>query len=112
MKLLYPTSADLDLSALPSDVNAYPYEVDQNLPAEHEDAEVLVVWGNTPAMLSDAAARLKDLKWIQSLAAGPDKVLGAGFGATVTVTSGSGLHDRTVAEHALGAPLSGGAALS
>ena len=102
MKLLYPTSTSLDLSALPTEVNAYPYEVDQNLPAEHEDAEVLVVWGNTPEMLEDAAARLRNLKWVQSLAAGPDKVLGAGFSSDITVTSGSGLHDRTVAEHALG----------
>ena len=102
MKLLYPTSTELDLSALPHDVDAHPYEVDQNLPAEFEDADVLVVWGNTPEMLADAAQRLTNLKWIQSLAAGPDKVLGAGFAPEVTVTSGSGLHDRTVAEHALG----------
>ena len=102
MKLLYPTSTDLDLSALPSEVEAHPYAVDQPLPPEHEDAEVLIVWGNTPEMLRDAATRLTGLKWIQSLAAGPDKVLGAGFNSEITITSGSGLHDRTVAEHALG----------
>ncbi len=102
MKLLYPTSTDLDLAALPQEVEAHPYEVDQKLPAEHEDAEVLVVWGNTPEMLSGAAQRLTKLRWIQSLAAGPDKVLGAGFDSEITVTSGSGLHDRTVAEHTLG----------
>ena len=102
MKLLYPTSTELDLSALPSEVEAHPYEVDQNIPAEHEDAEALVVWGNTPEMLSDAAKRLQNLKWVQSLAAGPDKVLAAGFSSDIAVTSGSGLHDRTVAEYALG----------
>ena len=58
MKLLYPTSTELDLSALPEEVEAHPYEVDQNIPSEHEDAEVLVVWGNPPDMLRDAAARL------------------------------------------------------
>ena len=102
MKLLYPTSTELDLSGLPSEVEAHPYEVDEALPAEHEDAEVLVVWGNAPEMLSDAAQRLRGLRWVQSLAAGPDKVLDAGFDPEIIVTSGSGLHDKTVAEHALG----------
>ena len=101
MKLLYPTSVALDLSDLPAEVDAQPYDVNETLSAEYEDAEVLIVWGNAPEMLADAAQRLEKLRWIQSLAAGPDKVLSAGF-KNVTVTSGSGLHDRTVAEHALG----------
>src|SRR5690606_34555631 len=44
----------------------------------------------------------KNLKWIQSLAAGPNDVLNAGFDTSkITVTTGSGLHDHTVAEHTL-----------
>jgi phosphoglycerate dehydrogenase-like enzyme len=41
------------------------------------------------------------LRWVQTLAAGPDVVLGAGFPDDVVVTSGVGLHDRPVTEHAL-----------
>src|SRR3712207_7993275 len=41
------------------------------------------------------------LRWVQTLAAGPDVVLGAGFPDDVVVTSGVGLHDRPVTERAL-----------
>jgi phosphoglycerate dehydrogenase-like enzyme len=68
---------------------------------EHTDAEVLVVWSNPSSQLQDCAARLKGLRWVQTLAAGPDAVLAAGFAPQVVVTSGRGLHDRTVAEHTL-----------
>jgi len=107
MKLLYPTSLELDLETLEGalkdlPVELYPYDVRARLPEEHEDAEVLVTWGNDAEMLRDAAARLRRLRWIQSLAAGPNDVLAAGFPEGVVVTSGSGLHDRTVAEHTLG----------
>jgi phosphoglycerate dehydrogenase-like enzyme len=77
------------------------YAVDRPVPDEHTDAEALVVWGNPAAQLRDAAARLTRLRWVQTLAAGPDAVLAAGFPPGVTVTGGTGLHDLTVAEHAL-----------
>jgi phosphoglycerate dehydrogenase-like enzyme len=38
---------------------------------------------------------------VQSLAAGPDAVLAAGFAPEVVITGGTGLHDVTVAEHTL-----------
>jgi phosphoglycerate dehydrogenase-like enzyme len=103
MKLLYPTSLELDPEAfaLPN-VEVFPYDVTTFLPTAHEDAEVLVTWGNSAKMLRDAAARMAQLQWIQSLAAGPNDVLKAGFPASVRITSGSGLHDHTVAEHTLG----------
>jgi phosphoglycerate dehydrogenase-like enzyme len=44
---------------------------------------------------------MKNLKWIQSLAAGPNDVLAAGFDKSIIVTTGSSLHDYTVAEHTL-----------
>jgi phosphoglycerate dehydrogenase-like enzyme len=100
MKLLLPDSVDLDL-ALPDGVEAVRYAVDRPVPAEHTDARALVVWGNPPDQLRDAAARLTDLRWIQTLAAGPDAVLSAGFAPSVVVTAGRGLHDATVTEHAL-----------
>lgn len=103
MKLLYPTSLALDLGSLEGfGVTLSPYEVDKVLPPKHRNAEVLVAWDNSAEMLEDAATKLNDLRWIQSLAAGPNDVLNADFGENVTVTSGSGLHDQTVAEHTLG----------
>ncbi|KAE8553849.1 hypothetical protein EYB25_002387 [Talaromyces marneffei] len=51
---------------------------------------------------------MKNLRWIQSLAAGPNDVLAGGFDTSrVVITTGSGLHDRTVAEHTLGLLLNG-----
>lgn len=104
MKLLYPTSLKLDVASLEGfSAQLVPYDVAQPFPDEHVDADVLVTWTNTAANLKDGAARLTKLRWIQSLAAGPNDVLSAGFDATkIAVTTGSGLHDHTVAEHTLG----------
>lgn len=102
MKLLYPTSLTLDTGRLEGfPVTLHPYDVAAPLSFEHDDAEILVTWGNSAVMLEDAAKRMGKLRWVQSLAAGPNDVLQAGFPVGVTVTSGSGLHDHTVAEHTL-----------
>ena len=53
-----------------------------------------------PAVLSAMPGYLTRLRWIQTLAAGPDNVLAAGFPTSVAITSGRHFHDRTVAEHA------------
>ncbi|KAM9877833.1 glyoxylate reductase (D-isomer specific 2-hydroxyacid dehydrogenase) [Verticillium dahliae] len=104
MKLLYPTSLVLDVDSLKGfSVDLQPYDVKQLIPEELIDAEILVTWTNTAENLKDAAARMKNLRWIQSLAAGPNDVLNAGFDSSrIAITTGSGLHDYTVAEHALG----------
>lgn len=108
MKLLYPTSLKLDIQSLEGFApSLHPYDVKAPIPEEHADAEILVTWTNSAENLSDAAKRLTKLRWIQSLAAGPNDVLNAGFPPSVKVTTGSGLHDRTVAEHALGLLLNG-----
>nr|WP_308196866.1 NAD(P)-dependent oxidoreductase [Arthrobacter bambusae] len=44
---------------------------------------------------------MKRLKLVQTLAAGPDAVLAAGFNDLVPISSGRSLHDGPVAEHAL-----------
>jgi phosphoglycerate dehydrogenase-like enzyme len=98
MKLLLPDSIDLDV---PADAEGVVYAIDQPIPAEHTDAQALVVWGNPAGQLRDTAERLTGLKWVQTLAAGPDAVLAAGFAPEVVVTGGAGLHDVPVAEHAL-----------
>jgi phosphoglycerate dehydrogenase-like enzyme len=100
VKLLLPDSIDLDLD-VPADVETVVYAVDRPIPDEHTDAEAVVVWGNPANQLRDAAQRLTQLRWVQTLAAGPDAVLEAGFARAVVVTAGRTLHDLTVTEHTL-----------
>jgi phosphoglycerate dehydrogenase-like enzyme len=100
MKVLLPDTITLDLD-VPADVTTVVYDVRSPIPAEHVDAEVLVVWGTPPSVLADAAGRMTNLRWVQTLAAGPDHVLEAGFAPDVQLTAGLGLHDDTVAEHTL-----------
>lgn len=71
------------------------------VPEEHRDAEGLVVWAARPEAVAEAARTLPRLRWVQTLTAGPDVALEAGFGPEVQITSGRGLHDGPVAEHAL-----------
>lgn len=100
MKVLLPDTIDLALSD-DAGVRYVRYRVNEPIPAEHRDAEVLVVWGTPFARLQEAAHTLARLRLVQSLAAGPDDVLRAPFAPEVKVASGRGLHDETVAEHAL-----------
>ncbi|WGT47819.1 NAD(P)-dependent oxidoreductase [Tessaracoccus lacteus] len=75
------------------------------VPDEHLDAEVLVAWGQPPAVLQDAARRMTGLRLVQGFLAGPDSMVAAGFPEGVQLSSGVGLHDGPVAEHALGMAL-------
>jgi phosphoglycerate dehydrogenase-like enzyme len=100
MKLLLPDSLPL-APALPEGVEAIVYDASAPVPDEHLDAAALVVWGSTAADLRAVAGRMPRLRWVQTLAAGPDSVLAAGFPDDVVITAGAGLHDRPVAEHAL-----------
>jgi phosphoglycerate dehydrogenase-like enzyme len=100
MKLLLPDSLPLD-PALPEGVRAVVYDASGPVPEEHLDAEALVVWGSSGGDLAAVAGRMPRLRWVQTLAAGPDAVLAAGFPDDVVVTAGIGLHDRPVTEHAL-----------
>ncbi|KAI0394277.1 D-isomer specific 2-hydroxyacid dehydrogenase [Xylariaceae sp. FL0594] len=108
MKLLYPTSLKLDTAQLEGfGVSLHAYDVKAPIPDDLVDAEIMITWANSGDNLRDAASRMKQLRWIQSLAAGPNDVLSAGFdrsssSSSTIVTTGSGLHDRTVAEHAMG----------
>ncbi|KIH92298.1 hypothetical protein SPBR_02446 [Sporothrix brasiliensis 5110] len=109
MKLLYPTSLELDMDSLRGfAVELCPYNVAVPFADEHLDADIMVTWINTRANLADAAARLTHLKWVQALAAGPNDVLDAGFDTRrVTITVGAGIHDAAVAEHTIGLLLDG-----
>ncbi|KAF1974610.1 hypothetical protein BU23DRAFT_96397 [Bimuria novae-zelandiae CBS 107.79] len=103
-KLLYPTSLAIDTSLLEGfGVSLHAYDVKAPIPDDLLDAEILITWTNPVPRLKEEAPRLKNLRWIQSLAAGPNDVLSAGFDTSkITVCTGSGLHDHTVAEHTLG----------
>ena len=100
MKLLLTDSLPLD-PQLPEGVAAVRYDASAPVPDEHLDADALVVWGSSGDDLAAVAGRMPRLRWVQSLAAGPDAVLAAGFPEDVVITSGTGLHDRPVTEHAL-----------
>jgi phosphoglycerate dehydrogenase-like enzyme len=110
VKILLPTTVSFELPAIDG-VEYVDYDVDQPIPAEHEDAEALVAWGNSDAQLADAAARMPRVRWVQTLAAGPDQALGAGFAPDAVITSGRSLHSVTVAEHALALTLAGARSL-
>lgn len=100
MRLLVPDLLPLDL-ALPVDCDVLVYDVAKPVSRAHQDAEVLVVWGNSAAALTESASRLTQLQLVQSLAAGTDAIFAAGFREEALVCSGVGLHDRPVAEHAM-----------
>lgn len=98
--VLLPSSIALSPS-LPDGVHTATYDIGRPLPDALLGADALVVWGNPAAQLADAARRMTALRWVQTLAAGPDAVLSAGFAPDVRITSGRGLHDGPVAEHTL-----------
>ena len=98
--LLLPSTMSDD-PTLPADVRVVRYDVNAPVPDDALDAEVLVLWGNDPEQTGDSARRLTALRWVQTLAAGPDAALAAGFADDVVLTSGRGLHDGPVAEHTL-----------
>ena len=99
MKLLLPDSLRFSLK-VPPEVSVVSYDASRPVPPEHLDAEALVVWGSSGGDVAAVADRMPYLRWVQTLAAGPESVLAAGFPDRVILTSGAGLHDRTVTEHA------------
>ncbi|WP_243155693.1 NAD(P)-dependent oxidoreductase [Kocuria sp. TGY1127_2] len=103
VKILLPTSVEIDQGKLPlgEDDDVAVYDPTSPIPEEHVDAEVMVVWSNTDDQLADSARRMTNLRLIQALLAGPEKVQKAGFPEDAVICSGIGLHDKTVSEHAL-----------
>ncbi len=97
--ILLPTTLEEPVS-LPPGMRAVSYAPDAPVPDDGLDAEILVVWGSGRRVLLDAAARLTRLRWVACLAAGTD-VVEECFPPPVAITSGRGLHDGPVAEHAL-----------
>ncbi|MGX1695841.1 NAD(P)-dependent oxidoreductase [Microbacterium keratanolyticum] len=99
MKLLVPNLIAFETTL--EGVEVVHFDPTTGIPAEHRDAEALVVWGAGASLLQDAVANLPRLKWVQLLSAGSDAALAAGFRDDIVITSGRSLHDAPVAEHAL-----------
>jgi phosphoglycerate dehydrogenase-like enzyme len=100
MKILVPDSLGFRLPP-PDGAEVAYFDPKAPVPPEHHDAEAIVVFGIPGDVLRRDAARLTKLRWVQSLSAGTEAVLAAGFRPDAVVTSGRGLHDGPVAEHTL-----------
>ena len=106
MKILVTTNAPFEFEP-PADVEVVRIDEYEAVPAEHLDAEAAIVQGWTSPAVVQLAREGSSLRWVQTLAAGPDGVLAAGFAPEVTITNGRGLHDKTVAETAVTLALTG-----
>lgn len=103
MKIILPVAPRLEID-LPEDVEAVVLSETEDVPAEHRDAQACVLWGMRPTT-PDFVAQLPNVRWFQSLAAGPDGLLNSDLHPDTVVSIGTGFHDRTVAEHTLGLAL-------
>jgi phosphoglycerate dehydrogenase-like enzyme len=101
VKVLIPDSLPLSLSSADQGIEFIPYSVSSTDFSGVQDAELLVLWMNTDENLKAAVAQLSSLKLVQTLAAGPDHALSAGFAKSIDIASGRSLHDMPVTEHAL-----------
>ncbi|MDT3766877.1 NAD(P)-dependent oxidoreductase [Gleimia hominis] len=99
MKIILPPEPKLDWD-LPGDVEPVFLSENQEVPTEHQDAEAAVVWGMTPAV-HPFVDQLPNVRYWQSMAAGPDGLMSSNLRADAVVCNGAHFHDRTVSEHAL-----------
>lgn len=99
MKILLPTSLPLE-ATLPEGAFSVMYDPTEVMDALHSDATGLVVWGNSYENLGSISESLSSLRWVQSLGAGNEVLTKLNLPRDVICTSGVGLHDRPVAEHA------------
>lgn len=105
MLLIVPTDAPFELDPIEG-VDVLAYDPDADLTPDHLAADAAVVWGFASPIINQLLAA-PNLRWIQTLTAGPDPVLAAGFSDSVQVTTGRGFHDETVAEHTIALTLAG-----
>lgn len=105
VKILLPDTIRLH-PRLPEGWQAVRVDASVPIPDEHHDAEVLVLWGPSEDHLTSAVCSLTRLRFVQTLSAGVESVLDAGFNRDVILANGSGLHDLTVAEHTIAVLLS------
>lgn len=106
VKILATDAAPFEFEP-PAGVQVVFIDENQPIPAEHLDADAAILIGWATPAVAQLAAEASALRWVQTLAAGPDGVLGAGFAPDVIITNGRGLHTYTVAETALALALTG-----
>ena len=99
MRILIPDTIAL---ALPEGADTFQiYDASAPFDARHAAAEMLVTWANTNANMQSATQQLPQLRLVQTLSAGPDQAVAAGFAAHIQICSGRSLHDGPVTEHTL-----------
>ena len=100
MKLLLSGCLPLSIPHIDG-VDVVTFEAARPVPAEHFDAEALVIWGSSRKDFDSVSDLMPRLRCAQTLSAGSDAVVSARFPHEVILTSGTGLHNRTVSEHTL-----------
>ena len=99
MHILIPDTIELDM---PVGADTFQiYDASAPFDARHAAAEMLVTWANTNANMHSATQQLTQLRLVQTLSAGPDQALSAGFAPHIQICSGRSLHDGPVSEHTL-----------
>ena len=78
MKILATSTAPFDFDP-PAGVEVVSFDPREPVPAEHLDADAAIVEGGGGAGITHLAREASNLTWVQTLAAGPDGVLTAGF---------------------------------
>lgn len=100
MKVLVPDNLGADIVL--AGIDAVRYRPLAELPLHTADAAAIVVFESPPALLQAYARSLIELRFVQTLSAGADAVLAAGFRPEAAIASGRGLHDFPVSEHIIG----------
>ncbi len=103
MKILLTEGAEVQVE-WPRGTEVIRFRESEPIPSEHLDAEVVIAWGHAASLPS--LLLMPNLSWVQSLSAGTDAFQALGLPESVLLTSGRGLHDRTVTEHAVALLLS------
>ncbi len=98
MKILVTDSLQLGIEWPPGSI-LLPFDESRPIPDELLDADAIVCWGSSASLQS--MQQMPNLRWVQSLSAGTDSFAAAGLPESVLLTSGRGLHDQTVTEHAV-----------
>ena len=99
MLILIPDTIELDM---PVGADTFQiYDASAPFDARHAAAEMLVTWANTNANMQSATQQLTQLRLVQTLSAGPDQAVAAGFAPHIQICSGRSLHDGPVSEHTL-----------
>ena len=99
MHILIPDTIELNMQVGGDTFQIY--DATAPFDARHAAAEMLVTWANTNANMQSATQQLAQLRLVQTLSAGPDQAVAAGFAPHIQICSGRSLHDGPVTEHTL-----------